>query len=71
IGNWWDRKGENEIDIIAENEIDRHLFFYEVKRQKENISIGDLKEKAEAFFSKNKIASKYDIHYAGLSLEDM
>ena len=71
IGNWWDRKGENEIDIIAENEIDRHLYFYEVKRQKENISIGELKEKAEAFFSKNKIASKYDIHYAGLSLEDM
>lgn len=21
IGGWWDRKGENEIDIVAENEL--------------------------------------------------
>ncbi len=60
LGNWWDRKGENEIDIITENELDSQLVFYEVKRQKENISIGELKKKAEAFFTKNKIASKYE-----------
>ena len=23
IGNWWDSKGENEIDIVAVNRIDR------------------------------------------------
>lgn len=22
IGGWWDRKGENEIDIVTENELD-------------------------------------------------
>ena len=71
LGNWWDRKGENEIDIITENELDGRLTFYEVKRQKENISIGELKGKAEAFFTKNKIASKYNIEYKGLTLEDM
>lgn len=71
LGNWWDRKGENEIDIISENEIDNRLTFYEVKRQRENISIGELKAKAEAFFTKNKISSKYDIEYKGLTLEDM
>lgn len=71
LGNWWDRKGENEIDIITENELDGTLTFYEVKRQKENISIGELKKKAEAFFAKNKIASNYDIEYKGLTLEDM
>ena len=71
LGNWWDRKGENEIDIITENELDNRLTFYEVKRQRENISIGELKAKAEAFFTKNKIASKYDIEYKGLTLEDM
>lgn len=71
LGNWWDRKGENEIDIITENELDNQLTFYEVKRQPENISIGILKAKAEAFFTKNKIASKYDIEYKGLTLEDM
>lgn len=71
LGNWWDRKGENEIDIITENELDDTLVFYEVKRQKDNISIGELKKKAEAFFKKNKIASKYNIEYKGLTLEDM
>lgn len=71
LGNWWDRKGENEIDIITENELDDTLVFYEVKRQKDNISIGELKKKAEAFFTKNKIASKYNIEYKGLTLEDM
>ena len=71
IGNWWDRKGENEIDIITENELDAKLTFYEVKRQKENISIGNLRKKAESFFDKNKIAYKYDVEYKGLCLEDM
>lgn len=72
LGGWWDRKGENEIDIITENELDNKLVFYEVKRQKEYISIGELRKKAEAFFTKNKIASRYDdIQYRGLTLEDM
>lgn len=71
LGNWWDRKGENEIDIVTENELDGKLTFYEVKRQKETISIGLLKKKAEAFFTKNKIASNYEISYKALTLEDM
>ncbi len=71
LGNWWDRKGENEIDIVAENELADTLTFYEVKRQRENISIGDLKKKAEAFFAKNRIAGRYEVGYEGLTLEDM
>lgn len=71
LGNWWDRKGENEIDIITENELDGKLTFFEIKRQKEYISIEELKKKAEAFFTKNKIASDYDIDYKALTLEDM
>ena len=31
IGSWWDRKGENEIDIVSEEEIAETLAFYEVK----------------------------------------
>ena len=23
LGSWWDRSGENEIDIIAENELEK------------------------------------------------
>lgn len=71
LGNWWDRKGENEIDIVTENEFDHTLVFYEVKRQAENISIGELKKKAESFFAKTKLGNQYDIQYKGLSLADM
>lgn len=71
LGNWWDRKGENEIDIITENELDRRITFYEVKRQKDNIGIGDLKSKAEVFLTKTKLGTTYDISYQGLTLEDM
>lgn len=71
IGNWWDRKGENEIDIITENELTCTLNFYEVKRQKENISLGLIRKKAEAFFAKNRFGEKYVANYQGLTLEDM
>ena len=33
IGRWWDRKGENEIDMIAEDELSDSVIFYEIKRQ--------------------------------------
>lgn len=71
IGAWWDRKGENEIDIITENELLDTLDFYEVKRKKDNIQLGVLRRKADAFFMKNKVSEKYNINYHGLTLEDM
>lgn len=36
IGGWWDRKGENEIDIMAENELNNEATFFEVKRKAAN-----------------------------------
>lgn len=71
IGSWWDRKGENEIDIVTENELSGRLDFYEVKRHKENIQLGILKKKVEAFLIKNKTADSYNICYHCLSLDDM
>ena len=49
IGSWWDRKGENEIDLIAENELEKTYAVCEVKRDKSRIDIGTLKEKFAAF----------------------
>lgn len=51
IASWWDRKGENEIDIIAADELEQRVTFYEVKRQAKDINIGILKDKAVQFFS--------------------
>ena len=38
IASWWDRKGENEIDIIAADELEQKVIFYEVKRQAKDIN---------------------------------
>ena len=71
ISSWWDRKGEHEIDIIAADEIENKVIFYEVKRQAKDVNIGIVKDKAEHFFQTTGKFKRYDIEYKGLSMEDM
>jgi len=68
IGNYWNKKGEDEIDIIAVNDYEKIINFYEVKRNKNRISLPVLKDKTK------EIAKKYHdytLNYIGLSFEDM
>ena len=71
IGRWWDRKGEKEIDMIAEDELSNCATFYEIKRQAEEISIGMLKQKVQVFLQATHEFKKYAILYKGLSMEEM
>ena len=71
MGGWWDRKGENEIDIVCENEFSNALDFFEVKRKRREINLKALEGKSAAFFAKNPALRKRQIAFAGLSLEDM
>lgn len=71
LGYWHDRKGENEIDIVAEDEIDNKIEFIEVKRQAKNFDEKILKEKSELFFKAVGTFEGYEITYTGLSIEDM
>ena len=71
IGRWWDRKGENEIGMIAEDELSDKATFFEIKRQKEDISLGVLKQKAEVFLQATHQFNGYEISYQGLSMEEM
>ena len=71
IGRWWDRKGENEIDMIAEDELSDCATFYEIKRQRDENSIGTLKKKTEAMLRATGAFKGYEIEYEGLSMEDM
>ena len=68
VGNWWDRKGKNEIDMVALNEFDKTCLVAEIKRNKDRISMKDLQEKAGVLPSE---FSAYQIQMKGLSLEDM
>lgn len=71
IGGWWDRKGENEIDIVAEDEMNNEATFFEVKRKAANIDIEVLKQKAAAFLRATGEFKGYGISYKALSMDDM
>lgn len=72
IGGWWDRKGENEIDLVAEDELNRRLDFFEVKRDVRDISLPQLEVKSRAYFAKSgTLRSDWSVLYQGLSLKDM
>ena len=71
IGGWWDRKGENEIDIIAENELTQNAIFIEVKRKKENYNAEILHKKIDTFIRATNELKEYTISQKCLSLEDM
>lgn len=71
IGGWWDRKGENEIDLVCENEFSNVLDFFEVKRDARRIDLAALARKSDAFFKKNPNLRTRTISCRGISLADM
>lgn len=68
VGNYWDRKGVNEIDMIALNDIDKTAVVAEVKRQRKKLNPSLLAEKAATI---DKHLAKYTITQIGLTMEDM
>ena len=68
---WWDRKGENEIDLVCDDEVSGTLDFYEVKRDASRIDLHDLERKSGAFFAKNPALKSRTCFFKGLSLEEM
>ena len=71
IGAWWDRKGENEIDIVCEDEIAGTINFYEVKSDRTRYSREHLERKVEAFFEKHPEKRCLRHSLQCLSLDDM
>ena len=68
---WWDRKGENEIDLVCEDEVANRLDFFEVKRDAARLDMKMLKRKIEAFCEKNPDLRQRQMSAKGLSLSDM
>ena len=69
VGNWWDRKGQNEIDLIAINEFDHTGMVAEIKRNPHKISMTKLQEKISVLLSKN--FGEYTLEPKAFSIEDM
>ena len=68
IGTYWERGNQNEIDLVAVNDLERKIVFIEVKRQKKRINLKKLEEKAQKLVLKY---TQYEVQYQGLSLEDL
>ena len=68
IGNWWDKKGEQEIDMVALNEFDKTCVIAEIKRNPKKLSLSNLETKAATLSSEIK---EYSIKYQLLSLDDI
>ncbi len=71
IGQYWDRKGENEIDIVAVNEIDGIADIFEVKKDKSRYDETLLSQKVENMLVACPELKKFELRLKCLSMEDM
>ncbi len=68
VGHWWDKSGENEIDLIAIEKLDKRVTIGEVKRNEKKISMQALEEKCANIRSHFR---GYQVQFVALSLGDM
>lgn len=71
MGYWHSRKGDNEIDIIAQDELDKIADFYDVKRQAKDVDMKTLSVKVENFLQSTHEFKHHSINLHGLSMNEM
>jgi len=68
IGNYWERGNQNEIDIVAIDEIDKKLLLCEVKLSSKRLNRDELVRKSVNIIEKYR---GYEVEYRLLSVEDI
>ena len=68
IGTYWERNNDNEIDIVALNEMEKSMLIAEVKLNPKKIDFEVLKNKSVKLIEGFK---SYRIDYKGYLIEDM
>ena len=68
IGTYWEKANQNEIDIVAINDLDKKALIAEVKINPKKIDLEILKQKAKKL---EKELNTYECEYLGFSLNDM
>ena len=71
VGKWWDRKGDNEIDLIVVDPIGKEAWIYELKKQGYQYKENEFREKVDKVLEQTPELCKMTIHMGSLSLEDM
>ena len=69
VTNYWERGGQNEIDLIAVDDADHRLVIGEIKRQAQRLDMNLLQEKAKDIVARQR--RRYTIEFVGLSMDDM
>ncbi len=70
IGSYWNSKGEDEIDIVAINDLDKEILIAEVKRQYKKYSEPKLILKSKSLLQ-NLNKKGYTVSYRGFSLDNL
>lgn len=70
IGGYWDTKGENEIDIIAINDLEKRILVVEVKRQLKRFNPELLNSKTQRLLQKLNCKG-YSLQQECFALENM
>ena len=68
IGSYWERGNQNEIDIVAVDDIDKKLLICEVKLSEKRLNYNELVLKSQKLIRDYK---NYEIEYKLLSLKDL
>jgi len=68
IGAYWERGNQNEIDLVAVNDMKKQILLADIKLNKAKLSIGSLKDKASGVLASYP---DYKVEWQGLSLESM
>ena len=69
VGNWWDRTGENEIDLIALNEMNHSGIVADIKRNPDKLNPDELQRRIDKLPPSD--FGKYKLEKRCLSIQDM
>jgi len=67
VGSYWEKGNQNEIDLVAVNDLKKKLTVGEIKMNKARINLGTLKKKAERLLESYQ---GYEVTWVGLGLQD-
>jgi uncharacterized protein len=68
IGSYWEKGNQNEIDLVAINDLEKKCVIADIKLKKNKINLPQLKQKSQKLIRKYH---DYDIQWIGLSLSDI
>jgi len=67
VGSYWEKGNQNEIDLVAVNDLKKKLTVGEIKMNKARINLETLKKKAKRLLESYQ---GYEVTWVGLGLQD-